>query len=146
MTYDPRDTIGYRLGLLARHWRQEVDLAMRALGMTEATWRPLLHLAQLGEAARQKDLAESMGIDGSSLVRLLDHLEERGLIRRGNGSDRRTKSVCLTEAGGEAMAQARTVVRALERELLGGFSDAEAASLAHALEMIESAIAERRNR
>lgn len=140
MTYNLRDTMGYRLGRLARRWRQEVDHAVKVLDMTEATWRPLLHLSHLDEAVRQKDLAESMGTDGSSLVRLLDNLEERGLIRREDGADRRCKLVTLTPAGRAATAQARAVVTALEHELLGALNDDHIGALGRMFDHIDAAL------
>ena len=44
---------------------------------------------------RQKDLAAALGLDGSSVVRLLDALETSGHIeRREEGKDRRAKKIC----------------------------------------------------
>lgn len=137
MQRDHRHTFGYRLGLLARHWRQEVDNAVKVLNLTEATWRPLLHLNHLGDAVRQKDLAESLGIDGSSLVRLLDTLEERGLLRREDGRDRRCKLVTLTPAGRELTERTRAIVTALEEEMLSDLDDFEMAALSRLMDRID---------
>lgn len=132
-----RQIFGYRLGLLARHWRQRVDEAVRVLDLTEATWRPLLHLNHLGDAVRQKDLAASLGIDGSSLVRLLDMLEERGLLRREDGRDRRCKLVTLTEEGRRLTERTRELVDALELEMLGDLDDSEMATLLSLMDRID---------
>lgn len=129
MQRTPRQIFGYRLGLLARHWRQQVNDAVKVLDLTEATWRPLLHLHHLGDGVRQKDLAESLGLDGSSLVRLLDTLQERGLVQREDGHDRRCKLIALTPAGRDLMERTRALVTALEEELLGDLSDDEMAAL-----------------
>lgn len=49
---------------------------------------------------RQKDLAASIGIEGPSLVRLIDTLVIKGLIQRSeDGTDRRAKQLCLTPEG-----------------------------------------------
>ncbi|MFD1332160.1 MarR family winged helix-turn-helix transcriptional regulator, partial [Methylopila musalis] len=74
---------GYQLGLAARRWRRALDDALASEGLTDATWRPLVHLARLGDGARQNDLARSLGIEGPTLARLLDRLEAAGLVRRG---------------------------------------------------------------
>lgn len=136
MTRTPRQIFGYNLGLLARQWRQRVDNAVKVLDLTEATWRPLLHLSHLGDAVRQKDLADSLGIDGSSLVRLLDMLEERGLLRRENGSDRRCKMVALTPAGRALSERTRAIVTVLEEDMLGDLSDEEMSTLQGLMERI----------
>ena len=132
-----RHIFGYRLGLLARQWRHQVDQTVKALDLTEATWRPLLHLNHLGDEVRQKDLAESMGIDGSSLVRLLDMLEERDLIRRADGRDRRCKLVTLTPEGRALMERTRAVVIALEEDMLRGLNDDEMDTLIRLLGKID---------
>lgn len=137
MQRNHRQIFGYRLGLLARHWRHQVDNAVKVLDLTEATWRPLLHLDHLGDAVRQKDLAESLGIDGSSLVRLLDMLEERGLLRREDGRDRRCKLVTLTPAGRELTERTRAIVTALEEEMLSDLDDFEMAALTRLMDRID---------
>lgn len=141
-----RDTLGYRMALLARRWRQEVDATLKAQDMTGANWRPLLHLSHLGDHVRQKDLAESLGLDASSLVRLLDSLEARGLIRREDGEDRRTKLITLTSPGRAAMEQARTAVTAMERALVAGLNDEEFSQLADLLGRVENTLDTRRSR
>jgi MarR family transcriptional regulator for hemolysin len=137
MQQNPKHIFGYRLGLLARHWRQEVNDAVKVLDLTEATWRPLLHLHHLGDAVRQKDLALSLGLDGSSLVRLLDMLEERGLVRRTDGADRRCKLLTLTAEGRALTERTRAIVTALEEHMLGDLNAAEAATMLELMDRIE---------
>ena len=92
-----RSNLLFRLSLMARRWRQILDAEIQASGLTDATWRPLLHLHLLGDGVRQKDLAHSLGIKGSSLVRLLDTLMAKGFVRRfEDDSDRRAKLLVLT--------------------------------------------------
>ncbi|MGE5477178.1 MAG: MarR family winged helix-turn-helix transcriptional regulator [Bacteroidales bacterium] len=137
MQRTPRQIFGYRLGVLARHWRQQVDNAVKVLDLTEATWRPLLHLGHLGDGIRQKDLAQSLGIEGSTLVRLLDALEERGLLRREDGHDRRCKLISLTPEGRALMLRTREIVTRLEEDMLGGLDDAEMATLIRLLDRVD---------
>ena len=78
-------------------WRREMDLGMRRLGLSDGTWRPLLYLGRMGGGIRQTDLAGALGIEGASLVRLLDALERGGLLRRHpDPEDRRSKILQLT--------------------------------------------------
>src|SRR5512142_3293142 len=87
-----RSNLLYRLALLTRRWRSLLDSEFQAAGLTDATWRPLLHLHILGDGVRQKDLAASVGIEGPSIVRLLDTLIMKGLIQRSEDvTDRRAK-------------------------------------------------------
>ena len=57
-------------------------------------------LHALDEPMSMSALADRMGIDASYVTTIADQLEERGLIeRRPHPTDRRVKSLALTEAG-----------------------------------------------
>jgi MarR family transcriptional regulator for hemolysin len=93
------------LVLAARQWRRRVAEAMDGLGVSEGSVGPLLWVSRLGGGVRQIVLAEYVGIEGPSLVRLIDQLESSGyVVRRGDASDRRAKTIWLTEEG-EAIAR-----------------------------------------
>ena len=52
-----------------RQWRRQVDLSFKDLGLSDATRTPLLVLYEQGGPLRQKDLADALYLDSSSLVR-----------------------------------------------------------------------------
>lgn len=142
-----RSTLLYHLGLLTRRWRQVLDNEFNAAGLTDATWRPLLHLHLLGDGVRQKDLAASVGIEGPSLVRLIDTLVNKGLIQRSeDGSDRRAKQLCLTPNGQLIVVRIREIVTTLENELLSPFSDSDIAGFGQFILTLESTINDVRSR
>lgn len=119
---------GYDLALAARRWRRTLDDALARYGLSDASWRPLLHLDRLGDGARQNDLAQSLGIEGPSLVRLLDKLVEAGLVvRREHATDRRAKTLHLTPAGVSAVARVQQVVAASCADMLEGATAEEVA-------------------
>lgn len=141
---DPRHRIGIRLVGLARRWRQALDARLSASGLSDATWAPLMHLHELGSDndVSQSALAAAVGLDGSSLVRLLDILVERGLIeRRPHPEDRRVKLVHLTPAGRRTVATLRKQLQAIESELLADIGEQDAQTLLRAFERIEARIA-----
>lgn len=141
---DPRHRIGIRLVGLARRWRQALDARLSASGLSDATWAPLMHLHELGSdsGVSQSALAAAVGLDGSSLVRLLDILVERGLIaRRPHPEDRRVKLVHLTTAGRRTVATLRKQLQAIESELLADIGEQDALTLLRAFERIEARIA-----
>src|SRR5512147_3215499 len=95
-----RGNLLFRLAYLTRRWRKVLDAEFQSSGLTDATWRPLLHLHILGKNIRQKDLASSLGIEGPSLVRLIDTLVTKGFIERTEDvKDRRAKLLRLTPEG-----------------------------------------------
>lgn len=140
-----RNNLLFRLGHLSRRWRQLLDQEVQSAGLTDATWRPLLHLHLLGEGTRQKDLAASLGIEGPSLVRLLDTLNAKGMLQRGEDpTDRRAKLLSLTPEGLAVVGRIRKTVQALELELMEPFNDDEISCVANFILKLERTIELRR--
>ena len=78
----------------------------------------------------QKELAERVGLDGSSLVRLLDILESHGWVeRRADAADRRSKRIFLTESGNAAVDRIRATMLEAELAMLQDLDDAEVESM-----------------
>ncbi|PWR18863.1 MarR family winged helix-turn-helix transcriptional regulator [Zavarzinia compransoris] len=119
------DTFGFQLITTMRAWRRALDEAFAVHGLSEATWRPLIHIHILGEGLHQNRLAASLGIEGPSLVRLLDNLQAAGLIeRREDPHDRRAKTLHLTAAGRTLAAGIRLDALGLHERLLDGLDPA----------------------
>ena len=138
----PKRQLGLRLVGLGRRWRKTLDTRLAAEGLSDAVWTPLVHLHRLGDGISQTELAAAVGLDGSSLVRLIDMLVEQGLIeRQPHASDRRIKLVHLTEAGRRTVASIRKRLMAVEDELLADLDEATAQTLLQAFEQIEARIA-----
>lgn len=131
----PKWEIGVQLVQLGRGWRRVLDEELAGYGLTDATWRPLFYLGQLGDGIRQTELADAMGIQGPSLVRLLDNLERDGLIaRREDQGDRRAKTLTMTAPGRRIFAQVIAVTEQVAERLLSG---ADAADLAAARRLFD---------
>ena len=71
---DVRRDFFLALGEAKRAAFQAMDRRMKPLGMSQATWRTLYWLDREGGGVTQTALAERMGIEGPTLVRLLDNL------------------------------------------------------------------------
>jgi MarR family transcriptional regulator for hemolysin len=131
---DTRTAFGALVAQTARRWRRAVDEKLQPFGLTEATWLPLLRLARAPAAMRQKDLAASLSLDGSSVVRLLDGLQAAGLIeRREETDDRRAKAIILTASGRETVERVERVAREVRDETLADLSDREVATASRVL-------------
>lgn len=139
---DPRRRIGIRLVGLARRWRKALDERLASAGLSDASWAPLMHLHELGDGISQSELAAAVGLDGSSLVRLLDLLVEQGLIeRRPHASDRRVKLVQLTVAGRQTVTSIRKRLGSVESALLCDVHPDDAQTMLRAFDSIEARIA-----
>lgn len=136
-----RQVFGSRLNHTARQWRQAVNNQLAPFGLTDATWLPLLHVARGKIPMRQKDLAESVGIESSTLVRLVDALDKAGLIERRIEADRRVRNIRLTTRGRVLVEQMEAVTTAVRNRVLAGISDEELALTLSVIERIDAALA-----
>lgn len=120
----PRSRFGIRFSLLARRWRRVLEAQLVHAGLTDATWVPLVHLKETGGGISQKELAALVGVEGSSIVRVLDILERQGMIeRRRDDSDGRTRLIHLTAEGEARVAAIRNELGRAEERMLCDLSD-----------------------
>lgn len=112
---------GHLLMGVSRNWRHVLMARLAELGLTDATWGPLFHLHAAGQPLSLKQLAHQVGLDSSSLVRVVDLLEGRGLLRRETDStDRRSKALILTDEGVGVVLDVRAKLTQVESQLLEG--------------------------
>jgi MarR family transcriptional regulator, transcriptional regulator for hemolysin len=83
-----------------RLWRKLARETLARRGVAEAGAAPLLWIGRLGGKVRQNVLADYCGMEGASLVRILDELQAQGLVVRvPDATDRRANLLDLTAAG-----------------------------------------------
>lgn len=124
MDSDIREGFGFLLNEATQAWRLEIDRRLAPRGLSQATWRALFHLKRRGEGLTQRQLAENMGIEGPSLVRLIDHLERADLVeRRAAPLDRRCNHLFLTDKGRELLNELLQIASVARAELLDGIDE-----------------------
>ena len=139
----PGREFGFRVARIARRLRQAVDSELGAYGLTEATWRPLAYVGRLGEGVRQRELAAALGIEGPSLVRLLDNLERRGLIeRREQKGDRRVRGIYLTAPGRELQRRVLRISDTIQQRVLAAADRRDLEACERLFSIIERALEE----
>lgn len=85
-----------------------------------------LNWLSLNDQVIQQDLAEFMKKDKSAILRIIDLMENRGLLLRVNDpSDRRKKIITVTEKGLALLEEARIVEREVVKELQEGLSQSD---------------------
>ena len=130
--------IGRLITRLARIWRRESDQELSDHGLSYATAISLLVLSRQGTSVRQGVLADELGIEGPSLVRLIDLLEAEGLVeRREDPTDRRAKTLHLTTLGETKVEEINRVLRRLRAALLKDIGSDELAITFETLQRIE---------
>lgn len=110
----------------ARLIRREANKRAAVLGATKAQWRVLAHLKRAGDGARQVELAESLDVEPITLCRMIDRLEEAGLVeRRRDEHDRRAWRIHLTGAASPMLVKLEEMGKAFNAEMMAGISPAE---------------------
>jgi MarR family transcriptional regulator for hemolysin len=126
--------------LSGRLWRKLARQAAARHGMSEAAAAPLVWLERLGDNVRQNALAEAVGIEGASLVRLLDELVASGFVTRSpDPSDRRANTVSLTPAGRRTVGEVIADLEALRAEVFAGLRPGDTAAAQRIFAAIKSA-------
>jgi len=114
------------LTMVSRRHRTLLDDRLRHTGQTQARWRTLLWTSLSGGKATQREIADLVGVEGPTLVRVLDGLEAQGLVERSASTqDRRAKTVRLTEKAEPIMAEISNIADTLRSEMLQDISKAE---------------------
>jgi len=115
---------GMQLAQLSRGWRAELDRRLVGMGLSQARWLVLLHLARFTEAPTQRELAQSVGVEGPTLARLLDSLEGQGLVsRQAVLEDRRAKKIALSPPALPIIEQIEAIANDLRIELFQGVDE-----------------------
>ncbi len=132
-----RSRFGRLIGSVYRQWRRQVDLSFKDMELTDATRMPLLILYVDDAPMRQKDLAEALYLDTSSLVRVLDQLRRKKLVDwTSHPADRRTKLIGLTPQGQHVAALILEKSLQIEQEILSGLTPEELETTRRALSKI----------
>jgi DNA-binding MarR family transcriptional regulator len=136
----PGPKVSRRLGYLFKHAGMRMaELNANALAPFDVDARELGVLLVLAghEPVSQQQAAQRLGIDRTTMVALLDTLEDKGLVsRHPHAEDRRRNVVELTDAGQDTLRQATQASDDAERALLAPLSLQDGQHLRDALQLI----------
>jgi MarR family transcriptional regulator, transcriptional regulator for hemolysin len=108
----------------SRSWRQAVDRRLKYLGVSQASWMTIAIAAKARSPLSQSELADKLGVEGATMVAMIDRLVKAGLvIREASTTDRRIKRVVLTPAGLDIYEKVKAEATALRKELLAGMEE-----------------------
>ncbi|WP_101478024.1 MarR family winged helix-turn-helix transcriptional regulator [Candidatus Nitrosotalea bavarica] len=123
---DLNDSIGMLIALASKSQERLADLEMRKqLGLTPAHWRVILAL-NISDGLTQKELADKIYVDGSTLVPVIDKMEQNGLVeRRADPNDRRMNRIFLTKKSESTVDSITLIVLQLRKMIYRGISGDE---------------------
>jgi MarR family transcriptional regulator, transcriptional regulator for hemolysin len=135
-------TLASMLPQVARAYRAAVDKVAAEYGLSQATGLPVLIMGRLGEGVRCGVLAEQLGVEPSTLVRVTDHLIEVGLVERHEDpNDRRAKTLTLTDEGARRAAGMEEALLPFRRKLFADIAKEDIDACLRVLDGLSSAIA-----
>lgn len=123
------DFVGFHVRLAQIRVFRDFERSLADLGVTPASFS-VLEVLRANPGATQTRLANAVHLDRSSVVPLLDKLEQRGLLRReASTTDRRNNHLFLSAQGLELLGAAMARVREHEQRMTLGFTAAEKKAL-----------------
>ena len=130
------DNIGQIMSDVSRLMRRAFDERARGIGVTRTQWQVLTMLAR-HEGINQGGLAELLDVEPITLCRMVDRLQEAGMVqRRADPSDRRAWRLFLTERANGLLGDLRPLALSLFDEAMNGLSTVERDALHLMLERI----------
>jgi DNA-binding MarR family transcriptional regulator len=139
MEYEDPAQLADLLHRLTRRLRREQAEQLAPLGLTPAQERALRVMTRSEQPLRMTELADQLGIVPRSLTRVIDTLEEAGLVRREiDPRNRRATLLHLTERGVAVRDDMRQARRRAAEDLFEPLSVEDRKTLAKLLTIIDS--------
>ena len=128
--------VAWELGETSRMLRRHFNRHAAAQGATSAQWRAMFRL-QREPGMKQVELADRLDVEPITAGRIVDRLEEAGLVeRRRDPVDRRVWKLYLTDKAGPLIQRLTAVAEQCLAGALEGIGGDEIAALRGALERI----------
>jgi MarR family transcriptional regulator for hemolysin len=95
--YDLENSVGFVVNNTAKSFQRSLDIELRKnVGVTLSQWRVVRALVSQ-PGLTQKEIADKIGIEGATLVPVIDKMEKDGLLKRKPDlTDRRVNRIYLT--------------------------------------------------
>ncbi|WAL66658.1 MarR family transcriptional regulator [Amycolatopsis cynarae] len=140
MAQRPPEVLASRLGYLLKHAQirlgEAVTAALAPYGI-DARELAVLSLLSAEYPLSQLEAAGKLNVDRTTMVALIDGLEDKGLVeRRRSNQDRRKNIVELTETGKERLRKADAARREVDRLFLAPLGLEGAEQLVSALQVL----------
>ena len=135
------ETLPFEIGDTAHALRRAFDRRAADLGVTRAQWKVMFRLAR-EPGLRQVELADRLDVEPITLCRIVDRLEEAGLVeRRRDPTDRRAWQLFLTPEAEPLNRQLRARGDVLIEEAFRSIPAADVATARRVLEQVRANLA-----
>ncbi|MFM6976877.1 MAG: MarR family winged helix-turn-helix transcriptional regulator [Sphingobacteriaceae bacterium] len=131
----PEETVDYFLKVVWQNVANTYNQIAAGFGITQALGYALINIQEEGTAVTQ--IANLLGVKSTSLSRMLNNMEELGLIyRKVDENDKRSVKIYLTDFGREKKQLAKEVVRHFNEYLNTHLKETERQQLITALQKV----------
>lgn len=132
------ETLGFLMSDVSRLMRRRFDERARSSGATGPQWRTL-KILERREGLNQGQLAEQLEVEPITCCRMIDRLEEAGLVeRRRDPADRRAWQIFLTDKARPVLDELHTIAGEMIDAALNGLDAAQRDALVDSLNTIRS--------
>ncbi|WP_019142775.1 MarR family winged helix-turn-helix transcriptional regulator [Noviherbaspirillum massiliense] len=129
------------LGHVSRAYKSAADRMVADFGLSQASAWPVLMIGRLGDGVRPGTVADALGLEPSSVVRVLDQLVDAGLVeRREDANDRRAKTLHLTAEGRRCAARLEKALIPFRRNLFAGVARDDIEACMRVLQALDASI------
>jgi MarR family transcriptional regulator for hemolysin len=129
---------------VARAYKSAADALTADFELSHASAWPVLMISRLGDGVRPGQVADAVGIEPPSLVRIIDQLVAAGLVlRQDDPSDRRAKTLTLTSAGKTIAERLEKALAPFRRDLFKGMPQADIETTVRVLVQLDQVLAGR---
>ncbi|MFT5590976.1 MAG: MarR family transcriptional regulator for hemolysin [Bradyrhizobium sp.] len=134
-------TLTMRLTHVARAYKAAADRMAGDFDLSHATAWPMIMISRMGDGVRPGAVADALGLEPPSLVRVLDQLIQAGLVeRRDDASDRRAKTLHLTPNGRDRAERLEAALRPFRASLFAGIDKTDIIACTNVLSALDEAI------
>lgn len=137
------ESLGFLMADVSRLMRRTFERRLEGSALTLSQARALAHVAR-NEGCRQVELADQLEVKPITLARLIDQLEQVGLVeRRPDPNDRRAYQLFLCAKAKQELREIEKVSAATHEDALRDLSEAEAIVLSRALSKMRANLSSR---
>lgn len=134
---DLSESVGTLIALAAKSQERLAEIEMKKqLGLTPAQWKVILVLNMM-DGLTQREIAEKINIDGSTLVPVIDKMEQSGLVeRKADSKDRRNNRIFLTKKSESTVDSIIMIILQLRKIIYNGISEDQISSIKNVLKTL----------
>lgn len=133
---DATPRLGYLLKHAQRCFADLTSTAFAPLGIRPHEWAALNCLDEQ-HGLSQREVADLLGVDRTTMVAVVDELEHKRLVeRRPQADDRRKNTISVTPSGRKVMRHGARLVDDCEQRFLAALDESSALELKRSLEVV----------